>query len=32
MRDAARSLVPSDSGLSVDAVNGHKTLVAAVRG
>lgn len=31
MRDAARSLVPSDSGLSVDAVNEHKTLVAAVR-
>lgn len=29
MRDAARSLVPRESGLPVDSVNEHKTLVAA---
>jgi methyltransferase (TIGR00027 family) len=28
MRDAARTLVPRESGLPVDAVNEHKTLVA----
>jgi methyltransferase (TIGR00027 family) len=31
MRAAARSLVPSESGLPVDAVNEHKTLVAGLR-
>jgi methyltransferase (TIGR00027 family) len=31
MREAARSLVPSESGLPVDAVNEHKTLVAGLR-
>ena len=31
MRDAARSLVPRASGLPVDAVNQHKTLVACSR-
>jgi hypothetical protein len=31
MRDTARALVPRDSGLPVDAVNAHKTLVAARR-
>ena len=31
MWEAARSLVPSESGLPVDAVNQHKTLVAGVR-
>jgi methyltransferase (TIGR00027 family) len=29
--EAARSLVPSESGLPVDAVNEHKTLVAGLR-
>ena len=31
MRDAARRLVPRESGLPIDAVSEHKTLVAAVR-
>jgi methyltransferase (TIGR00027 family) len=31
MRDAARTLVTRDSGLPVDAVNEHKTLVAAAQ-
>jgi leucine carboxyl methyltransferase len=31
LREAARTLVPRESGLPVDAVNEHKTLVAAVR-
>jgi O-methyltransferase involved in polyketide biosynthesis len=31
MRDAARSLVPRQSGLPVDAVNQDKTLLAASR-
>ena len=31
LREAARSLVPSRSGLSVNAVNEHKTLVAGLR-
>jgi methyltransferase (TIGR00027 family) len=31
LRDAARTLVPRDSGLPIDAVNEHKTLVAAAR-
>jgi methyltransferase (TIGR00027 family) len=31
MRDAARTLVPRESGLPIDAVSEHKTLVAAVR-
>jgi methyltransferase (TIGR00027 family) len=31
MREAARSLVPGKSGLPVDAVNEHKTLVAGLR-
>lgn len=31
LREAARSLVPSESGLPVDAVNRHKTLVAGLR-
>jgi len=31
LRDAARSFVPSTSGLPVDAVNEHKSLVAARR-
>jgi O-methyltransferase involved in polyketide biosynthesis len=31
MRDAARSLVPRGSGLPVDAVNEHKTLVTGRR-
>jgi methyltransferase (TIGR00027 family) len=31
MRDAAREFVERESGLPVDAVNEHKTLVAAVR-
>ena len=31
MRNAARTLVTGDSGLPVDAVNEHKTLVAAAR-
>jgi methyltransferase (TIGR00027 family) len=31
MRDAARALVPPGSGLPVDAVNDHKTLLAASR-
>jgi methyltransferase (TIGR00027 family) len=31
MRDAARALVPRESGLPIDAVSEHKTLVAAVR-
>ncbi len=31
LREAARSLVPGESGLRVDAVNEHKTLVAALR-
>jgi O-methyltransferase involved in polyketide biosynthesis len=30
MRDAAKALVPHDSGLPVDAINEHKTLIAAV--
>ena len=31
MRDAARALVPRESGLPVDAINEHRTLVAGVR-
>jgi methyltransferase (TIGR00027 family) len=31
MREAARTLVPRESGLPVNAINEHKTLVAAVR-
>jgi hypothetical protein len=31
LREAARSLVPSESGLPVEAVNEHKTLVAGLR-
>ena len=31
LREAARSLIPSESGLPVDAVNQHKTLVAGLR-
>jgi methyltransferase (TIGR00027 family) len=31
LREAARSLVPFESGLPVEAVNKHKTLVAGVR-
>jgi O-methyltransferase involved in polyketide biosynthesis len=31
MRDAARMLVPRHSGLPIESVNEHKTLVAAVR-
>ena len=31
LREAARSLVPGESGLPVDAVNEHKTLVAGLR-
>ena len=31
LREAARSLVPSESGLPVNAVNEHKTLVAGLR-
>jgi methyltransferase (TIGR00027 family) len=31
LREAARTFVPRESGLPVDAVNEHKTLVAAVR-
>ncbi len=31
MRDAARTFVPRDSGLPIDAVNEYKTLVAAAR-
>ena len=31
LREAARSLVPTESGLPVDAVNEHKTLVAGLR-
>jgi hypothetical protein len=31
MRDAARELVGRESGLPVDAVNEHKSLVAVVR-
>jgi methyltransferase (TIGR00027 family) len=31
LRESARSLVPSESGLPVDAVNEHKTLVAGLR-
>lgn len=31
MREAARALVPGESGLPVDAVNEHKTLVAGSR-
>jgi methyltransferase (TIGR00027 family) len=31
LREAARCLVPSDSGLPLDAVNQHKTLVAGLR-
>ncbi len=30
LRDAARTLVGRESGLPIDAVNQHKTLVAAV--
>jgi methyltransferase (TIGR00027 family) len=32
LRDVARTLVPRTSGLPVDAVNEHKSLVAAMRG
>jgi methyltransferase (TIGR00027 family) len=31
LRDAANTLVPRESGLPTDAVNGHKTLIAAAR-
>jgi O-methyltransferase involved in polyketide biosynthesis len=31
MREAARALVPRESGLPVDAVNEHKTLLAGSR-
>ena len=31
MRDAAHALVPRESGLPVDAISEHKTLIAAVR-
>jgi len=31
LREAARALVPRESGLPVNAVNEQKTLVAAVR-
>jgi hypothetical protein len=31
MREAARALVPRESGLPVDAINEHETLVAGMR-
>jgi O-methyltransferase involved in polyketide biosynthesis len=31
MREAARALVPRESGLPVEAINEHKTLVAGLR-
>jgi methyltransferase (TIGR00027 family) len=31
LRDAARALVPRESGLPVDAINAHKSLVAGLR-
>lgn len=30
MRDIARALIPPESGLPVDAISEHKTVVAAV--
>jgi hypothetical protein len=31
LREAANTLVPRESGLPTDAVNEHKTLIAAAR-